>query len=77
MTQRDAERLSSNSHPVHLANKIRGAHDLHQNHVLPRFLGLVVVLEDVYEVGGKVPTEANAFAHRTVVDPKLFLLRFK
>jgi hypothetical protein len=76
ITQRDPERLSSNAHPVHVANKIRGADDLHQNYVLPCFLRLVVVFEDVNELGGKVPTEANAFADRTVVNSKLFLLRF-
>jgi hypothetical protein len=73
----DPGRLASNSHPVHLANKIRGADDLHQNYVLPCFLRSVVVFEDVNELGGKVPTEANAFADRTVVNSKLFPLRFK
>jgi hypothetical protein len=37
----------------------------------------VVVFEDLNELGGEVPTEANAFADRTVVNSKMFLLRFK
>jgi hypothetical protein len=74
-TQRDTRRLSSNSHPMHLANKIRRADDLHQNDALPRFLRSVVMFEDANELSRKVPTEANASADRTVVNSKLFLLQ--
>jgi hypothetical protein len=76
ITKLDPGRLASDSHPVHPANKIRCVDDLHQNYVLPCFLRPVVVFEDVNEIGRKVPTEADAFADRTVVNSKLFLLRF-
>jgi len=60
---------------MHLAYKIRHAHDLHQSDALPRFLGPVVMFEDANELSRKVPTEANPSTDRTVVNSKLFLFQ--
>jgi hypothetical protein len=76
ISQLDPGRLASHSNSVHLANEICGPDDLYQNGVLSGFLRPVVVFEDVNEFGREVPTAPNAFADQTVIDSKLFLLRF-
>jgi hypothetical protein len=37
----------------------------------------MVMREDVNDLGRKVPTEANAFAHQTVVNSKLLSLQLQ
>jgi hypothetical protein len=62
---------------VHLTNQVGAANDLHQNSALPCFLRPMVMCEDVNDLGGKVPTDADTFAHRTVVNSKFLLLQFR
>jgi hypothetical protein len=61
---------------MHLANPVRRADDFHQNSALPCFLRAMMILEDVNDLRGKIPTEANTFPGQTVVNSKLLLLEF-
>jgi len=75
ITQRDPGRLSTNSHAMHLTNTVCGGDNLHQNSIPPCFLRSMVTLEDVNGLGRKVPIEANAFPHHTMVNSKYLSLR--